>query len=188
MKKQQANLILAIFSALLFSSCLNSKKVDRQVAKQYGEVPEIKKKKQGDNISITSSITTLGSQISTTETKTSNMLPLIVYWQWHYTNNCTLNPQIPINNFAATVNTYANKGLRTKLGGQNLELSVDKIPNKFRILDKAHLIFFGYAFGWDNVSMKALDMEMIVSYRLLKDNFEIKKGLITIPIKFLGLN
>ena len=181
MKKLQTNLVLVIFSTTLFASCLTSKKVDRQVAKQYSDVPETKKKKQTDNISITSSLTSTNGQISTTETKTSNMLPLIVYWKWDYTNTCTLNPQIPINNFITTVNSYANKGLKAKLAGQSLELSVDKIPNKFQILDKAHLIFFGYAFGWDNVSMKALDMEMAVSYRVLKDNLETKKGTILIP-------
>ena len=52
---------------------------------------------------------------------------------------------------------------------------------QFAIDYKAHLIFFGYAYGWDNVSIKATDMEMIVSYRVLKDNAEIKKGSIAIP-------
>jgi hypothetical protein len=181
MKRLQTNLLLAIFCTTLFMGCLTSKKVDRQVAKQYSDVKEIKKRKPGDNISITSRLTPVGEKISTTETRTSNMLPLIVYWKWDYTNTCTLNPQIPINNFVTTVYSYASKGLTSKLAGQNLELSVDKIPGKFQILDKAHLIFFGYAYGWDNISMKALDMEMIVSYRVLKDNVETKKGIISIP-------
>ena len=181
MQRLWTNFVLLIFSATLFTSCLTSKKVDRQVAKQYSDVPELKNKKQSGNISITSSLPTMGGQISTTETKTSNVLPLIVYWKLDYTNTCTLNPQIPINNFITTFTSYANRVLKPKLVGQNLELSVDKIPNKFRILDKAHLIFFGYAFGWDNVSMKALDMEMIVSYRVLKDNVETKNGIISIP-------
>lgn len=181
MKRLHTKLILAVLIASLFTSCLNSKKVDRQVAKQYSDVPEVKKKKQTDNISITSTLAPIGTQISTTETRTSNMLPLIVYWKWDYTNTCTLNPQIPINNFIATVNSYAKKGLKSKLAGENLELSIDKIPNKFQILDKAHLVFFGYAFGWDNVSLKGLDMNMVVSYRVLKDNVEMKKGIISIP-------
>lgn len=181
MKRLHTKLILAALIAASFTSCLNSKKVDRQVAKQYSDVPEVKKKKQPDNISITSTLAPVGAQTSTTETRTSNMLPLIVYWKWDYTNTCTLNPQIPINNFIATVNNYANKGLKSKLAGESLELSIDKIPNKFQILDKAHLVFFGYAFGWDNVSLKGLDMNMVVSYRVLKDNVEMKKGIISIP-------
>ncbi len=181
MKKFLTNLILMIVCAFIFTSCLTSKKVDRQVAKHFSEVTEIKKRKQANNISYNSSLTNNGGEISTTETKTSDMLPLIVYWQWSYTNSCTLNPNIPINNFITTVNNYARKALQAKLSGQSLELSVDKISHKFQIQDKAHLVFFGFAVGWDNVSIKALDMEMIVSYRLLKDNTEIKKGIITIP-------
>ncbi|HEY5367753.1 MAG TPA: hypothetical protein VIJ75_02080 [Hanamia sp.] len=170
---------ILLLSPVLFTSCLTSKKVDRQVTKYYSDVPEIKKKKQDGNISITSSLENTNGQISTTETKTSNMLPLIVYWKWDYTNTCTLDPQIPINNFKKTVDTYAKKGLIAKLAGQNLELSIDKIPHKFQLLDKAHLIPF--IVGWDDVSIKASDMEMTVSYRVLKDNVEMKKGIISIP-------
>lgn len=181
MQKTIFNIMLLIFSTALFTSCMTSKKVNREVAKQYSSVPELKKKKVGESIIYYSSLPTMGVQISTTETKTSNMLPLLVYWKWDYTNTCTINPQIPINNFITTVNSYSNKGLKNKLAGQNLELTIDKIPNKFQILDKAHLIFFGYAVGWDNVSMKALDMETTVSYKLLKDNVATKTGIITIP-------
>ena len=173
--------MLPFLCTTFLASCLTSQKVDKQVAKQYSDSPKMKKRKQENSISVTSALTSASEQVSTTETKTSNMLPLLVYWQWNYTNTCTLNPQIPINNFTATVNNYAGKGLKAKLAGQSLALSVDKIPNQFRILDKAHLIFFGYAIGWDNVSLKSLDMEMIVSYRVLKDNQETKKGTITIP-------
>ena len=181
MKKFPVTLCLVIISSFIFTSCINSKKVNRQVAKQYSEVPQPKKKKPEDKISFSSSMVNMGEQISTTETKTSNMLPLIVYWQWDYSNTCTLNPQIPINNFTTTVKNYAKKGLNAKLGEQHLELSVDKIPNQFQLLDKAHLVFVGYAFAWDVVSIKATDMEMKVSYRLLKDNMEIKKGIISLP-------
>lgn len=181
MKRLRTNLLLAVLSVTIFASCLTSKKVDKQIAKQYSDVSEIKKKKQSDNIAITSSVAPMSGQISTTETKTSNMLPFILYWKWNYTNTCTLNPQIPINNFISTVSHYANKGLESKLAGEKLELSVDKIPNQFQILDKAHLIFLVYAYGWDDVSIKASDMEMIVSYRVLKDHVETKKGIISIP-------
>lgn len=173
------NAILFIVSSLFLTSCLTSKKVDKQVAKQYTDNQQIQKKKQNDIISVTSSLSSGNNQISTTETKTSNVLPLLVYWSWNYKNTCTLNPQIAVNNFTTTV--LANKGLRAKLNGQKLELSVEKIPNKFIIDDKAHLIFVIYAFGWDNVSIQTENTDMVVSYRVLKDNIEIKKGIITIP-------
>src|SRR3978361_193264 len=101
MQQQKLFLILLVFFTTIFSSCLNSRKLDRQVSKQYGSLPEARKKKQPDNIKIVSPLTTGSDQISTTETKTSKMLPLLVYWQWDYKNTCTLNPQIPINKFSA---------------------------------------------------------------------------------------
>jgi len=167
--------------ALLFAGCLTAKKVDKQVAKQYADKPATQKKKQVDYISVTSDLLSADEKVSTTETKTSNMLPLLFYWSWDYKNTCTLNPRVPINNFTSTVLNMANRGLKEKLAGQKLELSVDEIPHKFAIDDKAHLIFVIYAFGWDNVAIKADNTNMVVSYKLLKENAEIKKGVITIP-------
>ena len=181
MKALKTNLKLLIVSSLILTSCLTAKKVDKQVAKKYGEISQTKKKQLNDNIIITSSLITSDNTISTSETKTSNVLPLIIYNQWNYTNTCTLNPQIPINNFISTVQTSASKNLKDKISGQKLELSVDKIPNIFAIDDKAHLIFIGYAFGWDNVSIMSNKVDMIVSYKLLKNGIETKKGVITVP-------
>ena len=172
---------LFIASSLIITICLTAKKVDNQVAKQYGEISQPKKKKSHENIFITSSLITSDNKISKSETKTSNVLPFIIYNQWNYKNTCILNPQIPINNFISTVQTSTNKGLREKLSGQKLELTIDKIPNIFAINDKAHLIFFGYAIGWDDVSIMSEKVNMVVIYKLSKDGLETKKGTITIP-------
>ena len=181
LKTFKTTLKLFIASSLILTSCLTAKKVDKQVAKQYGEISQPKKKKSHENIFITSSLITSDNKISTSETKTSNVLPFIIYNQWDYKNTCTLNPQIPINNFISTVQISANKGLREKLSGQKLELTVDKIPNIFAIDDKAHLIFFGYAVAWDDVSIMSEKIDMVIIYKLSKDGSEIKKGTITIP-------
>lgn len=180
-KTLNTNLKLLIVFSLILSSCLTAKKVDKQVAKKYGEISQSKKKQLDDNIIITSSLITSDNKISTSTTKTSKVLPLIIYNRWNYTNTCTLNPQIPINNFISTVQTSASKSLRDKIDGQKLELSVDKIPNIFAIDDKAHLIFIGYAFAWDNVSIMSDKADMIVSYKLSKNGLETKKGVITVP-------
>ena len=177
----KAYFLFFAISISMFTSCLTAKKVDKQVAKQYENYLQPQKKKQNDVISVTSSLAKSDGWISTTEAKTSNILPLLVYWSWDYKNTCTLNPQIPINNFTTTVLNAANKGLKQKISGQRLELSVDQIPNKFVILDKAHLVFLIYTFGWDNISIKAEAMDMVVSYKVFKDNVETKKGIMTLP-------
>lgn len=181
MKTLQISLSLFIACSIILTSCLTAKKVDRQVAKKYDEISQSKKKQTKENILITSKLITSNNKISTSETKTSHVLPLIIYNQWNYTNTCTLNPQIPINNFTSTVLSASGKGLREKIIGQTLELSVEQIPNIFAIDDKAHLIFFGYAVGWDDVSIMSDKVDMVVNYTLLKDGAEIKKGSITVP-------
>src|SRR5438874_2144594 len=141
MTKTTKPLTIAVFSVTILTSCLTAKKVDTQVAKQYVDRQQGQKKKQNELISITSPLISADKRISTTETKTSKVLPLLLYWSWDYKNTCTLNPQIPINNFTATVLNYANHGLNEKIKGQKLQLVVDKIPNQFAIDDKANIIF-----------------------------------------------
>lgn len=180
MHTQKINLLLAITFIALLTSCLTAKKIDRQVAKQYQPILASKTQQQENNIFVTSTLTSSGDQISTTESKTSNVLPLIFYWQWDYTNTCTINPQIPINNFKAAVNNNAT--LKSKLAGQKLQISVSKIPHTFQILDKAHLIALGVVYhSWDNISMKSTDTEIVVSYKVLNNNVETKNGTISIP-------
>jgi hypothetical protein len=178
--KQKISIKILVFCIAILTGCLTSKKVDRQEAKQYTDIPEPNKNKPEDVIAISTTLTSV-NKISETVTKTSKMLPLLVYWQWHYDNTCTFNPQIPISNFSSTVLSQVNKGLKQKLNGQKLELSVDEIPNKFAINDKAHLIFAIYAFAWDNVTIKTLNSNLVVSYRIIKENTVTKKETITIP-------
>src|SRR4029450_13239951 len=83
---------------ILLNSCLGPKKIDKWVAQKYVDPPAPVKKKH-DKIVILSNMVYQGTNLSTTEKKTSNMLPLIVYWQFDYKNTCTLNPQIPVNIF-----------------------------------------------------------------------------------------
>lgn len=163
------------------TGCLTGRKLDKEVANHYGsQLPA--KVKEKDYISVFFTITPESAidKISISENKTSNMLPLLVYWQWDYTVTCTLNPLIPISNFKKTVLAYAEKGLKQKLNGKRIELSIEKTPNSFAIVDKAHLIWIIYAIGWDNIFITPVNKEMVVSYKLMENDKEIKKGTITI--------
>lgn len=174
-------LSVVCLAAFVLTSCLGPKKIDKWVAQQYEGSFSAKPPKKTDMITVTSNLPFAGDHISTTEKNTSHMLPLLFYWQWDYKNTCTLNPQIPVNNFTKTVLTYSNKGLKQKLKGQRIELTVDKIPNTFAIDDKGHMIWVIYTFGWDVISFQPENKELIVSYKLFTaDNTEIKKGVITV--------
>lgn len=180
-KKQSLTIpIILLATTSLLSSCLTSKKIDKFVGKQFNnELPKQDKKKNTD-ISVTSNISYRLDNISTTETKTSNMLPLIFYWQWDYKNTCTLNPAIAVNTFTKSLNLQANKGLNQKLNGQKIELSIEQIPNAFAIDDKAYMVWLIYAFGWDKVSVQPDLKDLIVSYKVLQNDSVIKSGKISI--------
>jgi len=168
---------------VLLTGCLGPKKINKWVDKHYAEAEKPQKKSTVNYLTVTSTMTHMGDHLSNTENKTSNLLPLILYWQWDYKNTCTLNPQIAIDNFTATVLSYAGKkGLNKKLNGQRVELSIDNMPNVFAVDDKGHMIWIIiWVFGWDELSILPQNKDIVVSYRVLQDNAETKKGVITIP-------
>lgn len=184
---QKRKTILFCALALIFAGCLGPKKINKWVTKKYGEAPEQIKKKS-DIIVITSTVPSMGDVLSTTQKKTSHMLPLLFYWQWDYKNTCTLNSRIAVNNFTATVLSYANKGLKQKLAGERLELTIEKIPTSFAIDDKGHMIWIIYAFGWDVLTVQPEDHNMMVAYKVFNaDNAQTKSGEITVSNSDKGL-
>jgi hypothetical protein len=101
-----------------------------------------------------------------------------VYWHWDYSTVSTLNPSVFINNLNAAMVPYANsKGLKQKLAGQKLELSVVKAPASFELTEKGNLIFIlVYYFGWEHIYIEPQKQDLVIAYRLLKDGTELKKG------------
>ena len=96
-------------------------------------------------------------------------------------NTCTLNPAIPVNTFKTAFQTYANtNGLKQKLDGQKIELSIDKIPNVFVLNDRSHSIWLVYLYSWDQITFRPQETDMVVSYKISKNNEVTKEGTITI--------
>lgn len=130
------SLLFISFLILTLTSCLGPRKINKWVAKHYNEIEPTPapKKNAVPYISVTSPLLAADGPISVTEKKTTDLLPLLFYWQWDYKNTCTLNPKIPIDHFTTEIIAYANrKGLRQKLNGERVELSVENIPNVFAI-------------------------------------------------------
>ncbi|HWK07236.1 MAG TPA: hypothetical protein VNS58_26575 [Puia sp.] len=173
----------------LLSGCLGPKKINKWVSRHYdGAVPPVTAK-ANESIVISTSLVPADDKLSHTEKNTSHFLPLLFYWQWDYKNTCTLNPRIAVNNFTSTVESYAGKkGVKQKLHGQRLQLSVDQVPNTFAVDDKGHVIWVIYAFTWDVLTVQPERTDLVVSYKLLQaDGTEVKKGLITIPNSDKGI-
>jgi hypothetical protein len=172
--------VLLFCLLILLTGCLGPKKIDKWVAAKYIELPASSKKKH-DQILISTNQTFVGTQMSTTVKNTSNMVQLIVYWQFDYKNTCTLNPIIAENIFTNTVLSYGSHGMQHKLNDQRIELTIEKIPTKFAIDDKGHLIFLIYAYSWDYLTILPEERDFIVSYKVFDtNNQQMKKGQVTL--------
>ena len=184
MSKNKASWFLLVCTAMIvFSSCLTSKKMDKFVSKQYnGELPTPDKKKQSD-IVITSTVQSPVAGISATESKTSNLLPLVFYWQVDYKNTCTLNSNIAVTSFSRDINGKYAKSLRQKLNGQSLELTIEQVPDQFAFDDKSHMVWLVYAFAWDKFTVQPSAKDMIVSYKTNVKGQVAKTGRIVIKNK-----
>jgi len=182
MRRHQLLPFIAIVT-IFFTSCLGPKKVNKWADAKYGDNLKTTPKTKSDYLTITSPFTTRDSQASTDSKETKNVLPLLFYWQFDYVNTCELNPKIPVNTLITTIPAYANsKGLKQKLNGQKVELSIDAVPSQYEIYDRGHLIWLIlYAYGWDVITFRPDKKDLVVSYKITKDDAEVKKGVITIP-------
>ena|SRR5436190_4330315 len=172
-------LVLIICSSLV--SCYGPKRVNKWVQEKYGTTLSSQAKPKEDYFFISSPLVTNTQFASTTEKETKHVLPLIFYWQVDYINTCTLNPKIPVNTFSSTLRSYANaKGLKQKLDGGKIEITIDAVPTVFAIDDRGHVIWVIFAVGWDVFSVLPENKNMVVSYRIVKDNTETKKGTVTV--------
>jgi hypothetical protein len=178
---KQNQLLLLLAAAAVFSGCLGPAKINKWVGNHYGDSYNTPAKIKADYLTVTSGLVTADQKASETKKQTKNFLPLLFYWQYDYMNTCALNPKIPVNTFRSTVQSYANsKGLKQKLNGQKIELSVDKIPNVFVLNDRGHIVWVVYAFAWDVVTFRPDSQELVVSYKITSGDSESKKGVVRV--------
>ncbi|RXK60744.1 hypothetical protein ESA94_09785 [Lacibacter luteus] len=177
-------IILVLTAIVLLNACISPRKTDKWVANHYGSVPQPIKRKT-ELVTVQSNVAAMGTVISESRRKSSSVLPLIVYWKWNYVNACKLNPQMALNGFTSTVNSYAARVLKPKLNNQTIELTVEKIPSAFDLDNTGHYIFLGlYGAGWENVTLFPQERELQVSYKVINaDKTVAKTGTVSMPIQ-----
>ena len=176
-------IVCILLATMLLGACISPRKTDKWVANYYGCVPEPIKRKN-DLVTVQSTVASMGSVLSESRRKSVSVLPLIVYWKWNYVNACQLNPQMALNNFTTTVNSYAVRVLKPKLPNQTMELTVEKIPSAFDLDNTGHYIFLGlYGAGWETVTLLPQEHAVQVSYKVINaDKGIAKTGTVTVPI------
>lgn len=172
---------ILLFSISLLPGCLTPKKMEAFVAAQYNnQLPKPDKKKNPD-ISISTTLDSPTEDIATSYKKTTNVLPLLFYWELDHERHCILHPAIGVNHFTKALNLQANKGLNQKLNGAKLDLVVEQVPSAFALIDKEHVIFLVlYAIGWDKIFIAPDYKDLIVNYTYTPNGAAAKSGKITI--------
>lgn len=172
--------VILFLSVCLLSGCLTARKLDRQIGKEYADRAGLVQIPQNTaSIIIASPLIDQSGYFSASTTSTGKMLPLFFYWSWEYKNASKLNPRIPINLLAGQLKKSVP--LKDKLAGRRLELTIEEVPADFAIIDKAHLIFFLYAFGWDKVTIQGEAANFSVQYKVYGADTALKSGKILIP-------
>lgn len=175
-------LLPALFFALcLLTGCLGPHKIDKWVAKHYADEPIDEPRQKSEQLAFVSKLPAIDEKVSHTEKNRSHLLPLLFYWKYDYSWSSTINPEIPMNNLMNSVKNYAGHGLKAKLGGNHLELTIQQLPHGFILDDHGQYFWFIYGFGVEHISVEPQPADMVVSYRLLNaNNEEVKKGTITV--------
>jgi hypothetical protein len=183
------SLFLITLLSCMFTSCLTPQKIDAFVAEQYGnQVPRLNRK-NATNITVNSQLTKNSDAISVTTKKTSNFLPLVVYWHYDYRRISQLNPEIAVHNFTNALNNAASKPLLQKLECKKLELTVEQAPVSFAHTEKTNIIFVVYIISWSRYYMEPDFKDLVVSYQLTNADGSVKTGKIQVvnPMRNKGI-
>ena len=171
--------VIIIGFVLFATGCMTSQKMDGWIADNQIVASKLK---TSDYILVKAPDIKKSDTISLTKKGKFKLIPAIVYWRTENSFVSTLNQWVPLGTFNSSLIQYANaKGLKQKLNGQKIEFSVDKFPATFSLTFVSHLIYFGlYYVQWSKDFVNPVKQNLSISYRLLKDNLETKKGTITV--------
>lgn len=174
--------LIALLFLTSFSSCLSARKMDKWIDKHYKETAAGAGKKS-DYISIKEESKPASLRLSTTTRGKKKLIPALFYWHWDYSTVSTLHSSVFVNSLNAGMVPYANsKGMRQKLDGKKLELSIVKAPASFELTEKGNLIYLiFYYIGWEHIYIEPRKEDLVVAYRILKDGLEVKRGELEIP-------
>ena len=173
-------IILCCIITLSVCSCMTPKRIDKYIGQEYGNTAA-NKRKQSDYITVnypkgSTEITSL------TYKRKVKILPLLLYWKYEYGTNSTLSSNIPAWYFHSALLPYANaKGLRQKLNGNKLELTIKKMPTSLSVVYKGWMVFIlFYNIHYEHVIIDPEMEDMVVAYRVMDGTTEVKNGTISL--------
>ncbi|MGB3006990.1 MAG: hypothetical protein WBC06_10800 [Chitinophagaceae bacterium] len=185
MRKIKINSAPKTVAIFLLLSALSSCYIARQskIIDNYynNQLPAPDKKKKND-ISIVNGLKSNNTVISVTTGKTSNFLPLILYFQGHHRYIHTLNSQIPATYITNAINSNSNKTLSDKLNGRKLQLTIEQAPISFADVAKWHMVLL--LVSWEKLYFEPDTNNLVVSYKVMKNDIAEKTGSMEVKSNF----
>ena len=175
---KQTLLIVVTFFILLTSltSCHIAQKMDAHIASQFNNKVPKPDKRPDSTIIVNSTIPSDPNELSHTVKKWKHLF-LLLYWKYDYRHTCSLNSAIGVNYLRKGIYQQTSK-LKNKLNWQQLEITIEQIPETFALVDKGHVVLL--IIQWDKFYIETDKKNIIVSYKLLNKGVETRSGKITI--------
>lgn len=175
-------LIVAI-SFLLFSttSCLTPKKMDKKIGRYYGNVVPTKSRKS-DFINFKFENSIPDADVSSTEKTKNKILPLLFYWKWDVAKTSTVNTMMPMSNFTSSFIAEANaKGLKEKLKGATINITVNENPADFHLRQQGWLVYLVLAYvGKEKLYVDPKEENFSIAYTVDHVSGEKRSGRLSV--------
>jgi hypothetical protein len=156
-------------------------KMNKWIGKHYGETVPVSHP-HSDYISFVVKDSIPPDQVAVTEKTHQSFVPALFYWQWNHTMLSTVNFGVHMNNFSTEFISYANdKGLKNKLNGNTLQLTITANPVNYTFTQKGHLIFLLlYYISSESLYIMPDKNRVSFSYKVMNGANEVKTGSVSI--------
>ncbi len=165
-RRQPWAMLLLVCLCCGWTSCINSRKIDKTVADELGSIPALKTALKPANVTVQTSIQQPDTAYLSSTTKTRNkVLPLILYIGFHEQYTTKLHPQIGLNQLSNSIYQYAkSKPVAERLAGRQLLIEVDTMPLAFSFNMKGALYLL--MFTIQRVYREPVYSHLIIRYTL----------------------
>jgi hypothetical protein len=176
-------LIILSTVAILLSSCFTAKQMNKAITKSVSE-DVIKNVQVSDpNVVLNTEKLVLFTPSAKVTTIHNYFIPALFYWETRDLLLAEINNRAYINNFTEVLNRKAiENNFAEKLKGKKLEISLEATPNEF-YYDYQHIIIY-LVFAYSQsfyADIYGKNQEFKISYRVMKDDLEIKNGSFSTP-------
>ena len=167
---------------IVLSGCTSTNKFTRFVNERYPNQSQLSYEYKSDFLNVNTNDIAEQDSFCETERIKGIIVPAIFYWYWNNTVSCSVNPKFSACKMAYYLKTDAEAmGLKEKLNGSKINISIKTLPASFRYINKGHLIIALVAYTMiykEGISPE--QQNMIIEYEIIKNDSVIQKKTIEI--------